>query len=112
MTTREELQNDALETLREKRRLILNWGTGVGKSRVAVCAIDAIDRAVDNARFLLMVQETAHKDNWIQEFISALGQRRTAEILPKLVIDCYASLKKHENTGWDLIVFDEGHHLR
>ena len=112
MITREQLQNDALEELRESRRLILNWGTGVGKSRVAVSAIDSIDKAVDNARFLLMVQETPHKDNWIQEFVSALGQKRTSEILPRLVIDCYASLKKHASTSWDLVVFDEGHHLR
>lgn len=112
MNTREELQKQALETLRTQRRLILNWGTGVGKSRVAVNAMDLIDNAVSGARFLLIVQETAHKDNWIKEFVAALGQKRTAELLPKMTIDCYASLKKHSNTDWDLIVFDEGHHLR
>ena len=111
-TTRQELQDKALETLRTERRLILNWGTGVGKSRVAINAMNVILNSVPEARFLLMVQETAHKQNWINEMIEAVGMDRTGFILTHTTIDCYASLKKHEKTQWDLIVFDEGHHLR
>lgn len=109
---REKLQAEALETLRTKRRLILNWGTGVGKSRVAINAMNDIVSCKQNAKFLLMVQETPHKQNWINEMIEAVGMNRTGEILTHTTIDCYASLKKHEDTQWDLIVFDEGHHLR
>ena len=109
---REKLQAEALEILRTKRRLILNWGTGVGKSRVAINAMNDILSCKQNAKFLLMVQETPHKQNWINEMIEAVDMNRTGEILTHTTIDCYASLKKHEDTQWDLIVFDEGHHLR
>lgn len=110
--TIQELQNKALEKLRTGRRLILNWGIGVGKSRVAFNAMNSIIDSVPHARFLLMVQETAHKQNWINDMIEAVGIDRTGRILSNTTIDCYASLKKHENTQWNLIIFDEGHHLR
>lgn len=109
---RDKLQNQALELLRSKGRLILNWGTGVGKSRVAVKAMNAILKAVPEARFLLMVQETPHKENWKTEFREALGKEAAEEVLEHTVIDCYASLGKHKHTSWEMIIFDEGHHLR
>lgn len=112
METRENLQKEALDALRTDKRLILNWGTGVGKSRVAVNAMDAILTSTPDARFLLMVQETPHKDNWKEEIYKALGKRRADKVMPAITMDCYASFKKHESTSWDLIVFDEGHHLR
>lgn len=109
---RTEMQGRALEHLKTKRRLLLNWGTEVGKSRVAVKAMQMILAANPDATFLLMVQETTHKINWKNEFTDALGQAATEAILARTTMDCYASLKKHENTDWDLIIFDEGHHLR
>lgn len=109
---RDQLQQEAIETLKVRKRVILNWGTGVGKSRVAVKAMEAICDANNTARILLMVQETAHKDNWRKEIVSALGQEKARKIERMITVDCYASLKKHMNTSWDLIVFDEGHHLR
>ena len=108
---RNELQTQALEILRVWRRLILNWGTGVGKSRVAIISMNNILKAVPDARFLLMVQETNHKDNWTTEFHEALGNEADT-VLEHVTIDCYASLSKHRNSSWSLIVFDEGHHLR
>lgn len=110
--TRDDLQNEALHILARDRRLILNWGTGVGKSRVAVNAIDFILAKHPESTFLLVVQETNHKLNWRNEFRDAKGEERASEILSRVVIECYASLDKYRNTGWSLIVFDEGHHLR
>ena len=31
--------------------------------------------------------------------------------VPNIIIECYASLKKYRDTDWDLIIFDEAHHL-
>ena len=109
---RNEIQQEAIETLMARKRVILNWGTGVGKSRVAIKSIENILNAKQHARILLMVQEIAHKYNWQNEFIDALGKEKAAALLSAITVDCYASLKKHEGSTWDLIVFDEGHHLR
>ena len=110
--SRNDLQTEALHTLAQHRRLILNWGTGVGKSRVAVNAMDYILAKHPDSRFLLVVQETNHKLNWRIEFRDAKGERRAEEILSHTEVECYASLDKYRGTSWTLIVFDEGHHLR
>ena len=111
-TTRDQIQAAAIEAVKEKRRVILNWGTGVGKSRVAVKCSQWVVNSTARPNILLVVQETAHKSNWRNEFVSALGFEEAERVLSYVYIDCYASLKNHECTAWDLIIFDEGHHLR
>ena len=61
---RDQLQRVALETLMENKRLILNWGTGVGKSRPAINAMQAVLQENPKGKILLVVQETPHKENW------------------------------------------------
>ena len=109
--SRDELQSNALKVVLDYHRLILNWGTGVGKSRVAVRLMDTL---VTRGRtsILLLVQETAHKKNWKRELVDTVGERRTEQLLNCVTIECYASLYKHEGTSWDCIIADEAHHLR
>ena len=58
-----------------------------------------------NLKVLLIVAETAHKDNWAEEF-------KRWKYKPKnTTVECYASLKKYNDTSWDVIIFDEAHHL-
>lgn len=109
---RNRLQKDALHDLCYKNRVILNWGTGVGKSKVAADAFDQILRRIPGARFLLIVQESAHKMNWRDDITKHLGEERMKEVFTHLTVECYASLKNYRDTAWDLIVFDEAHHLR
>ena len=111
MLTRQELQQEAISILLSDHRLIVNWGTGVGKSRVAVGCADALSRR-GLGRILLLVAETAHKDNWRSEFTGTLGEERGTELFSSLVVECYASMPKYENSEWDLIIADEAHHLR
>ena len=108
--TREEFQKEALQKFKEHKNLTLEWATGVGKSKVA---IDIIKEVFDNERdlwtvfrpfkCLLIVAETAHKDNWEKEF-AKWG------LVVDITVECYASLKNYQNTEWDLIIFDEAHH--
>ena len=107
--TRDGLQDKAVETFRRNGRLILAWGTGVGKSRVAIRCIR--DSYREGARILLLVAETAHKKNWEDEFVAFLGEEGKA-LYGSICVECYASLKKYRHTGWDMIVADEAHHLR
>lgn len=101
--TRDDLQREAVETLVNDKKLILQWATGIGKSKVA---IDTINR-LKPKKTLLVVAETAHKDNWRKEFVK-FG---VEDLFNSVTVECYASLKNYRNTAWDFIVFDEAHHL-
>lgn len=109
---RRELQSNAFHQLLENHRVIVNWATGVGKSRVAINFVDYLDMVENKKTVLLLVGETAHKNNWKKEFLEALGQDRTEELLKNIRMECYNSLAKCTDTHWDLVVADEGHHLR
>lgn len=109
---RQELQNEAIRTVLDDRYVVLNWGTGVGKSRVAIGVIDELTKHEDATRILLFVAETAHKENWHGEFIEALGPQKADALWNRITVECYASLPKYEWTSWDVIVADEAHHLR
>lgn len=108
---RSEMQQRAVGLLLDKHRLIVNWGTGVGKSRVAVDAVDRLS-GEGRSRILLLVAESAHKKNWLGEFTSCKGDEKGKELFSLLTVECYASLNKYEGTQWDCIIADEGHHLR
>lgn len=115
MTTdkRTEIQDKAFEKLFRYDRLLLKWGTGTGKSRVAILACYYIvESAIETPHILIFVAERAHKDNWREEFIKFLGKERAESVLHYVTIECYASMKKYVDTEWDFIVFDECHHLQ
>ena len=105
--TRDELQREAVNTLLNKSRLILQWATGVGKSRVAIKALQELPES----KVLLVVAETAHKENWRKEFMDYLPEDEFNRLFKPITVECYASLKNYRDTEWDLIIFDEGHHL-
>lgn len=103
--TRGELQLNAVKSLIDNHRVILNWGTGTGKSRVAV---EACAKCVDPTKILLLVSERIHKKNWEDEF----RKWGHSDIFPEITVACYSSLHKFEYTAWALIIADEGHHLK
>ena len=115
MTTdkRTEIQDKAFEKLFRYNNLLLRWGTGVGKTKVAVLACEYIvESAIETPHILIFVAERAHKDNWKKEFVKFLGKERAESVLHHVTIECYASMKKYADTEWDFIVFDECHHLQ
>lgn len=92
--------------------LVLQWSTGVGKSRVAVEVIKALFDRFESFSVLLVVAEEAHKENWKEEFKKVLGESAYHKIMPHVQMICYASLKNWRDTSWSFIVFDEAHHLQ
>lgn len=114
MTTdnRTPIQNEAFKKLFKYNNLLLRWGTGVGKTRVAVLACDYIYDRETYPGILLFVAERAHKENWRKEFIKFLGKERAESVLRHVTIECYASMKKYADTEWNFIIFDECHHLQ
>ncbi len=111
MITRDELQKQAVQAVLDDGLVMVNWGTGVGKSRVAIDAIDRLFRA-GAQDILLLVDQGVHKTNWRQEFLDAKGDAHGAFLYDSITVECYASLHKYAGTSWDLVVADEAHHLR
>lgn len=101
---RNKIQQSAVETFKKSEGLVLQWGTSLGKSKVAIDIIKYLYSNNKN-KILLIVAEIPHKKNWELEFDKWKVNHTN------IIIECYASLKKYKNTNWDLIVFDEAHHL-
>jgi len=111
MITRDELQKQAVQALIDDGFIMVNWGTGVGKSRVAIDAIDRLFKA-GAQNILLLVDQGIHKTNWRNEFLEAKGPEHGAFLYDSVTVECYASLPKYTGTSWDLVIADEAHHLR
>ena len=108
--TREELQIQSLSLIKQSNRVALQWCTGLGKSKMAIDMANYLaDKEFNGDKepfnVLLVVAETAHKSNWKMEF------DRWGLKTDSVVMECYASLKKYRNSYWDLVIFDEAHHL-
>lgn len=103
--TREALVKEAVKLFEKHTSVALLWATGVGKSAAAIKMANKYIGKTKNKNVLLVVAEVAHKENWQKEF------EKWGMINATLTIECYASLHKYRNTNWDLIIFDEAHHL-
>jgi len=87
---------------------MLNLGTGVGKSKIAVDAVAALLKKDEAANILLVVPtENLRDNNWKDEF-EKWGQ---LEAYHKIEKYCYASIKKLEDMDLDLVIMDEVHNL-
>jgi superfamily II DNA or RNA helicase len=103
---KQQLQERELQRLKDRPRVILKWATGCGKSKMT---IDLINNKIENGnlKILFVVAERAHIQNWEDEF-SKWHLRRDKVAT---YICCYASFHKYTNISFDLVVFDEAHHL-
>lgn len=114
--TKDDVQREAIELIKEHNRLVLQWCTGLGKSKAALDILKQLflDHLMDESkqgqpfRILLVVAETAHKNNWKEEFIKWKVEDYIWEQM--VSIDTYASLKNHRNEHYDYVILDEGHH--
>lgn len=104
--TREELHIQTSELIKTNKRIALQWCTGLGKSRASIEMANYIQsKGEGNIKILLVVAESAHKDNWAKEML------KWKLLSNDVTVECYASLPKYKETNWDLIIFDEAHHL-
>ena len=107
--TKEELQRQAVSLIEQSNRVALQWCTGLGKSKAAINMANYLinKESINKNSFsiLLIVAEITHKSNWKIEF-DKWGIETN-----NITVECYASLKKYRNNHYDLIIFDEAHHL-
>lgn len=102
-----EIQNEALQTwINNNCKGSLAMATGVGKSKVALLAIDYLINTlgIKKPKILLAVPTESLRDkNWLDEFVK-WKVKKYYKFLDRY---CYVSLNKIENTHYDLIIFDE-----
>lgn len=99
--TKDELQASAVFRLEQCGKLICQWATGCGKSGVVLKFL----KAHPTYSCLILVPEQNNIENWSYEF-DKFGVSKD-----NVVIMCYASFHKMEQTHWDLLVFDEMPHI-
>ena len=104
--TREELRDAAVQAFQKWNNIAIQAATGVGKSKIAIdICNECATRQLQSLKVLLVVAELAHINNWKKEF------DKWGYDYSYTTIICYASLKNFKNTIWDLVIFDEAHHL-
>ena len=105
MKTRDDLERAAKAALKSYNNIAIQAATGVGKSKLALdLCRDMVEPGEQLPSVLLVVAEIAHIQNWKDEIDKWSYDG-------PIFICCYASLKKYRNTEWDVIIFDEAHHL-
>ena len=108
--TREEAKELALYKVDSANCLVLQLGTGFGKTAIAIACTNKIcDRVFKNEEeatdVLILVSKKVHKDVWKKE-MDKWGIKTD-----NIVIECYESLKKYEGAYFDCVICDEAQHL-
>ena len=98
LMTRDDIQKKCSELIHTVDNLILEFGTGVGKTLSALLAAKEIGGKVK-----IVCAETSHIENWKLEM-----QKHNID-LKDVELFCYASLKKHADTSCDVLILDECH---
>lgn len=108
---RERILQECLQKLDSCKCLVAELATGIGKSKIAIeCANkickEVFDNENDTASILIVVPRIAHIENWKEE-IKKWGGLCT----DRVQFCCYASLHKYASIPFDIVIFDECHHL-
>ena len=98
---REELNN--LLNKSTSKEIVLELSTGVGKSKLA---LEFINKHYSK-NILIVIPRLVLINNWKKE-IKKWGFE---ELLNHIVFTTYASLHKHIDIQWDVVCYDEAHHL-
>ena len=103
---REELSN--LLNKSTSKEIVLELSTGVGKSKLALEFINKHHIIKGLFRnILIVIPRLVLINNWKDE-IKKWGFE---ELLKHIVFTTYASLHKHIDIQWDIVCYDEAHHL-
>jgi len=98
---REELSN--LLNKSTSKEIVLELSTGLGKSKLA---LEFINKHYSK-NILIVIPRLVLINNWKDE-IKKWGFE---ELLNHIVFTTYASLHKHIDIQWDIVCYDEAHHL-
>ena len=107
--TREEAKELALSKIDNANCLVLQLGTGFGKTKLAIeCTNKICDRVFkreeEPTHVLILVSKAVHKDVWKKE-LDKWGIKTDC-----IIIECYESLHKYEDAYFDVVICDEAQH--
>lgn len=94
-----EIQNGAVKFVKEKKRVVLNWETGVGKTLPALRSTEEI-----GGRWLWIMSQNIQEDN-VKKEIAKFG------IKSNIIFVNYLSLKNYVGRFFSGVVLDEAHRL-
>lgn len=97
-----QLENRILQT--DKPIILLEAGTGVGKTLLALKKLDSLYKHF--FKILIVIPRNVLIENWKKEF-QKWGYNY---MLPNVTFSTYISLHKHSGS-WNMVIFDEAHHL-
>jgi len=105
--TREEIYQRCEQEIDRTNGVLLESGTGTGKTKIAIMLINRLADVANAKTVLLLVAKKVHKQTWNSEF-EKWGLNDSVHV----VTECYESLKKHKDKSYDVIVLDECHHIQ
>ena len=100
--TRDEIRDDILKL--NAKSILAELPTSAGKSRVA---IEFINERGLKGNILIVVPRLILFNNWKDEFVK-WGYQNT---LKQVTFTTYISIAKHSDKHYDLVIYDECHHL-
>lgn len=104
MKTREQIRDEVAAL--NKRYILLSMPTGLGKTYTALYATYKENTLIP-PKVLIVYPKLAIEDSWRKD-INKWGYEN---MLEGITFTTYNSLEKHADTVWDMIIFDEGHHI-
>lgn len=99
--TREEISS--LISSNNYQHIVLELSTGLGKTRMALEYINK----VNPKNILIVIPRLVLINNWKEE-INKWGYMH---LLDRITFSTYVSLHKQVDTNWDIVCYDEAHHL-
>lgn len=100
--TREDIQQVALTA--QNKSLLIEAATGVGKTLIALLKTRSVK---PTETILVVVPYRVLKNNWKDEYI----KWGYSEYLPQTKFICYRSFPKLKGKKFDVVIYDECHHL-
>ena len=100
--TRDEIRKDILGL--KSHCILAELPTSVGKSRIA---LDFMNEKHIQGKILIVIPRLILIDNWKKEF----AKWKYEPFLPQVTFTTYISLPKYVQEKFDLVIFDECHHL-
>lgn len=106
--TREEIYQRCEREIDRTKGVLLEAGTGTGKSKIALDLIKHISEVLGRPPYvLIVVAKTVHKETWIKEI-----KKWASGFEMAIQIECYESLKKCLDDSYTVVILDECHHAQ
>lgn len=103
---RELIQQQAFNAWASNPRSVLEIATGVGKTKIAIMAIDAVVSKFPDAKILIIVPTELIRDKVFPGDFAKFGK---STLLANCTIACIQTVYKWTNTEWTFVVCDEIH---